>query len=425
MTDKKSEVIDRELAINAYSTDASGISNNPISVFTPTTDEELRKIVHENHNITIRGGGSGVVGGCVPSEGSVVVDLSKMDKILDVDINKKVVYVQAGIILNDLNQELSKYNLEFPINPQSGSICTIGGMIATNATGPRSAKYKRVADHVLEIEIIDGHSKVVKLGRIDASNVVGMEGITGIIYSAKLKVIDKPKRSLTVYRSADLLKIIDLSRTLKMDNQVSMIHLISPMLSEILGLSRINHLFIEFESDRGDIKGDIYNNKIRIIDDLYKNASLSGYVRVEDPRVFLDRLIEVANYLDSQKIPYHANLGIGLVNPLFSANDFSAINDLRLFVKKIRGNIAGTFGFGKTKKNFMDINDKKLAQRIKKRYDPNNKLNRGVIVDLDEKLGLPTKESIAEIIKKIDEEEEKKEEEIINKVISGEEIKNG
>ena len=418
---------DKDLRINAYSTDASGISGIPINVFTPIDESEIKKIVHNNPNVTIRGGGSGLVGGAVPSEGSVVVDLSKMDKIIDIDSSRMIVYVEAGVILNDLNEELSKYGLEFPVNPQSGAVCTIGGMIATNASGPRSAKHKRMADWVVELEIIDGHAKEVKLSRIDSSNVVGMEGITGIIYRAKIKVIQKPLRTLTVYRSQDLFKIVDLSRTLKMNNDVSMIHLLSPVLSQILGLEKIYHLFIEFESDRGEIKGDIYNNKIRIIDNLYKTASLSGYIRVEDPKVFLERLVDVANYLDNRKIPYHANLGIGLVNPLFQQNDFSSINDLRVFIKRIRGSIAGTFGLGRTKKGFMDINDKKLAQRIKKRYDPHNKLNRGVIVDADEKLGSPTKESIAEIIKEIDKQEEQKEEELIKKVISkgfiGEEIK--
>ena len=124
--------------------------------------------------------------------------------------------------------------------------------------------------------------------------------------------------------------------SLKMDNDISMIHLVSPILSQILGLEKINHLFIEFESDRGDIKGEIYNNKIKLISDVYKIASLSGYVRVEDPRVFLDRLIDVTNYLEEQKIPYHANLGIGLINPLFTTNDFLSINNLRLFVKRVR-----------------------------------------------------------------------------------------
>lgn len=408
----------KELRTNAYSTDASGLINKPINVFLPTSIDELKTIISTNTNITIRGGGSGLNAGASPSEGSVVVDMSRMDKVLSIDNDRMIIEVQAGIILDDLNEELSIHGLEFPINPLSSSICTIGGMIATNAAGPRSAKYKRMADQVIEVTIINGEGKELRIGRIDSSNVVGMEGITGVIVSAKIRVIKKKIHSLTIYRFEDMNRILDMVRKLKLDDDVSMIQLLSPSLSEISGLSRTNHLVVEFESDRGEIKGDIYNNKIRLVTDVYKNASLMGYSRVEDYKLFLDRLVDVANYLIELNIPYHANLGIGVINPIFLPSESERIQALRKLIKRMRGNFSGSLGLGKLKKEFMDINDKKLAQRVKKRYDPKNKLNRGVIVDADENLGTPTKEAIAQMIKKIDEQEEEKEEALIRRVIN-------
>jgi FAD/FMN-containing dehydrogenase len=402
--------------VNAYSTDASGLWGIALDVFSPQDESELRSVVLKNPYITIRGGGSGVVGGAVP-DSSVIVDLSRMNKIIDVDPVRRIVTVESGIVLSDLNSALSAHGLEFPLDPLSSSICTIGGMIATNASGPRSAKHKRMADSVVELEIMDSRGEIVKLSRIDASNAVGMEGITGIIVRAKIKVITKPIRSLSVYRSVDMFKIIELVRKVKVDSEVSMIHLLSPSLSQIMGLDRINHLFIEYESDKGDIKGELYNERIGIIRNIYNNSSSAGFTRVEDCRVFLDKILELSSYLDSVKVPYHANLGTGIVNPIFLTDDYKGVENLHLFVKRMRGSVYGSMGMGRVKKEYMDINDKKLAQRIKKRYDPTNKFNRGVIVNIDDRLDLHTKEHVSEMIATIDAQEAKKEDERIRKLI--------
>ncbi len=405
----RSQVFDNNLRINAYSTDASNVKGVATGVFTPMSVKEVSDIIKTNPKITIRGGGSGVRSGAVPDL-SAVLDLSKMDKIIDIDPIRNIVNVESGIILEELNYELERWGLEFPIIPHSKGVCTIGGMIATNASGVRSVKYKRMADFVVELEIIDGSGKEKKISRVDASNFVGMEGITGVIVSAKLKVIKKPYRSITAYRSNDLFKIIELTRKLKLSKDVSMIFLIDPLLSQIVGLERIYHLIIEFESDQGELKGEFYNNKLRFVQNLPMISAKSGYSRIEDFKIFLDKFEDFSSYLKDNQIPYYANLGSGLIHPLLKTGSDELIKDMYKFVRRIRGTIAGTFGIGKVKCDFMDVNDKKLVQRVKKRYDPLNKLNSGVIIDADVIYDSPKKEVIDEMIKEIDRQERLKEE---------------
>ncbi|MBS3074077.1 FAD-binding protein [Candidatus Pacearchaeota archaeon] len=384
-SEKADEELSKELKLNAYSTDASGLSGEALKVIAPLDEKELQSIIVMNKNITIRGGGSGLMGGCVPaSENSVVIDLSKMDKIIDIDPARKTAVVEAGVILQELNDRLEKYELEFPISPLSKSICTIGGMLAVNASGPRSTKYKRMADLVLEMDIVDGQGRLQRISRIDASNFVGMEGITGVIYRAKLKLISRPKRSLTIYRSDELFKVIELVRKLRLLPGVSIIQLFDGRLSLILGLSNNYHLFVEFESNDGEFKGEDYKSRIKAVEELPWLIAQSGYVKSDDPKIFLDKLPDLSEYLSLNDIPYYANLGPGIIHPVFKENEDDKINNLRMFVRKIRGQVAGTYGVGRLKKEFLDINDKKLVERIKKRYDPKNKLNRGVIIDAGE-----------------------------------------
>jgi len=395
--------------INAYSTDASGFFGAAVSVVTPMNEREIQDAIRMNPKITIRGGGSGVRGGSIPGEGSAVVDLSKMDKIIEIDPSRNIAVVEAGVIIQDLNDELEKYGLEFPIVPMSGSISTIGGMIAINSTGLRSTKYKKISEWVLEIDIIDGNGKEKKISRVDASNVVGMEGITGIIYRAKLKLINIPQRSMKAYRSTDMFRIIELVRKLKLLDEVSMIFLVNPELSQMMGLESVYHLFIEFESDKGELKEREYRERLELIENIPYFAANLGFTRVEDSKVFLDKVVDISDFLKENKIPYYADMGMGIVHPIFKDGDEEIISEMYKFVRRMRGQIVGSLGYGRMKGKYMDINDRKLVQRIKKRYDSNNKLNSGVIIDADEKFEEPSREAVEEMIKEIDRQEERRE----------------
>jgi len=233
----------------AYKSDASRIKGKPAEVILPENVEEIRDKILFSREIIVRGGGSGLAG--INVDDCVLIDLSKMNKILELNENKKEITVEAGLILDDLNNFLEKYGLEFPIQPLSGSICTIGGMIATNASGFRELKYGRTSNFVSEVELINGRGEIVKIGRADLSDVAGQEGITGIITKSRLKLIHKPNRSASLYGAEDIEKVVDIVKNLRLVENISMVFFLDKLASSILGLNDEYHIIAEFESESG------------------------------------------------------------------------------------------------------------------------------------------------------------------------------
>jgi len=383
-----------ELKVLAYSSDASGLSTVPNKVLLPECVEDVQKFVKSNKIISIRGGGSGLVGGSVVSqnsqEGGVVLNLGRMDKVLEVDDNKEFVIVESGVVLTELNEVLGKIGYEFPIVPMSKDIATIGGMVATNAFGFKSVKQKRMADMVIELCVVDGSGEVRKISRVDAASITGMEGITGVITKIKLKIVPKTPKSLMIYRGS-LFKLIELSHKLKLRGDVHSILLFDKHLSKLLGLQGSDgsgkdnyYLFVEFEGDTGEIRGRAYESRMRLLERFYFNLAKEGFVRMEDIKLFLDKIPEFDEYLRVNKIPYFSNLGLGVTFPLFRKGDLGKVNDLLGFVKnRMRGGVFGGFGVGVAKREFLDSTERKLVERVKKRYDPRSKFNRGVLITFE------------------------------------------
>ncbi|NLG32620.1 MAG: FAD-binding oxidoreductase, partial [Syntrophomonadaceae bacterium] len=111
----------------------------PSVVVFPKSTDDVQKVVrfaYEN-NISIipRGAGTGETGGCVALNGGIVLDLSTWDEIVEVDASNMQVIVRPGIVHAVLNEQLSAYNLFFPPDPGSSKMCTVGGMVANNASG--------------------------------------------------------------------------------------------------------------------------------------------------------------------------------------------------------------------------------------------------------------------------------------------------
>jgi glycolate oxidase len=149
-----------------------------------------------------RGGGTSLSGGSVPIFGGIIVDFKRMNRILSFDLNNLQVLVEPGVIYDNLNDFLSKYNLFLPPNPATGDQCTIGGMLAENSAGPRSYKYGTIKNWVLGLEFITSSVGKVWIGSrtkkwVSAYNlvslIVGSEGTLGIITKALLRVAPKPQ----------------------------------------------------------------------------------------------------------------------------------------------------------------------------------------------------------------------------------------
>ena len=115
--------------------------------------------------LTARGAGSSLEGNPIPVRGGIVVDLSRMDRVVSVRAEDLQVTTQPGTVYNDLNDQLKAYGLFFPPSPGGSSdVATIGGMVANNASGIYSVKYGGTRDHVKAATVVTGTGAVLELG---------------------------------------------------------------------------------------------------------------------------------------------------------------------------------------------------------------------------------------------------------------------
>ncbi|TFH41572.1 MAG: FAD-binding oxidoreductase, partial [ANME-2 cluster archaeon] len=151
-----------------YSSDASYIRANPEYVVMPCTTTEVSEIVKlaNNQHISLvpRGAGTGLAGGAVPLCGGIVLDMSRMNRLLEININDLQVLIEPGLIHADLNRALEPYGFFFPPDPGSSEMCTLGGFIANSGSGMRSVKYGTVTDYVLDLEVVMPNGEVIWTG---------------------------------------------------------------------------------------------------------------------------------------------------------------------------------------------------------------------------------------------------------------------
>ncbi|HDS08673.1 MAG TPA: FAD-binding oxidoreductase, partial [Firmicutes bacterium] len=199
-------VSDDIIDLYVYGSDASIHQKNPEIVVRPGTVEEVSKILkfanEKKIPVVARGAGSGMSGNAVPMSGGIILDLKRMDKILEIKPEDLYVRVEAGVVNDELNRVLKPYGFFFAPNPASGKICTIGGMVANNASGMRAVKYGATRDAVMGLKIVLATGEILDAGTrtlIESSGyqierlMVGSEGTLGIIVEATLRLTPLPK----------------------------------------------------------------------------------------------------------------------------------------------------------------------------------------------------------------------------------------
>lgn len=222
----KDKVLYDELDLMYYSYDSSFLTKlepaNPWAVVMPCSTEEVQQIMKlafdNNIDIIPRGAGTGETGGCVALKGGIVLDLSTWDEIVEIDAKNMQVILRPGVIHAHLNKELAKYNLFFPPDPGSSQMCTVGGMVANNASGLRAVKYGCTEQYILGLEVVLANGDIITTGGMKArciKNVsglnltklmVGSEGILGVITKIRLRCWPRPKArgiAMAVFDSLD------------------------------------------------------------------------------------------------------------------------------------------------------------------------------------------------------------------------------
>ena len=168
-----------------------------------TTEEvsEIMKICSANKiPVTCRGAGTGLVGGCVPLAGGLVLCTRRMNKILEYDMDNLVVRIQPGVLLQDLAADAQAHGLMYPPDPGEKT-ATVGGNISTNAGGMRAVKYGVTRDYVLALTVVLADGRIIELGKSVCKTssgysllhlMIGSEGTLGIITEMTMKLIPNP-----------------------------------------------------------------------------------------------------------------------------------------------------------------------------------------------------------------------------------------
>ena len=183
----------------------------PDLVARPGSTEEIQALVRlaNKHMFPIipRGAGTGLSGGSLPVEKGVVVDLTRMNRILEIDEENLVAVTEPGVVTYTLQQEVERRGLFYPPDPASLKTSTIGGNVAECAGGPRAFKYGVTRDYVLGLEVVTPQGELVKTGGKTIKSVTGYdltrlytgsEGTLGIITKIYLRLIPKPQSIRTM-----------------------------------------------------------------------------------------------------------------------------------------------------------------------------------------------------------------------------------
>ena len=178
-------------------------------VFAKSTEEvsKLLQYAHANRiPVTPRGAGTNLVGSTVPVDGGIILDLSQMNRILELDTETMTITVEPGLLLQDLQAYVEEHTLFYPPDPGEKA-SSIGGNISTNAGGMRAVKYGVTRDYVRGLEVVTADGTVLTVGGKnvkDASGLslkhlyIGSEGTLAVITKCILKVIPKPETSLSI-----------------------------------------------------------------------------------------------------------------------------------------------------------------------------------------------------------------------------------
>ena len=427
----------------AYSKDASEFKHRPDAAVWPTSTEQISAILklanQEKFPVIARGAGTSLAGLAVPQQGGVILDFGRMNKIIEIRIEDRLAVVQPGVVYADLERALAPHGFFFPPDPASGSVCTLGGNVATNAGGIRGAKYGTTRDYVLGLEVVLADGSVLRTGSRCMKSVsgydltrlfVGSEGTLGVVTEITLKINPKPPVSSTALATfavledagravSEVMRSGILPRALEVVDQQTLVAINQ---NTNLNLPEVEALLV-VETD-GYTKEENEFQLAKIIDIFKKNhakdvkkaetqkevealwtARKSAYgviarinynLFVEDLTVPISKVPDMLRVISDLarkydlKIPTVGHVGDGNLHPVISFDGTNAEEVKRmekaseeLFRKVIEmgGTLTGEHGIGLAKAPFMHFEHNDVAmgvmRSLKRLFDPNNILNPG------------------------------------------------
>ena len=198
-----------------FEQDGSVDRGMPLAVVLPASTGEVSEVVEVAHRhalpIIARGAGTGLSGGAIAEQDGIVIALTRMTKIIEIDADNRLAVVEPGVVNIDISHAASKYGLYFAPDPSSQKVCTIGGNVAENSGGPHCLAYGVTTNHVLGMEVVlaDGSiqwfgGKTRETPGYDLRGIlIGSEGTLAIVTKVVVRLLKEPeavKTLLAVYR---------------------------------------------------------------------------------------------------------------------------------------------------------------------------------------------------------------------------------
>lgn len=444
----KENILYSEDEIFTYSTDSTNIINPDekadIVVFPINTKQvsNIMKYAYENSvAVVARAAGTNLCGACLPKKGGIILDFSKMNKILEISKDNLICKVEPGVIIEDLQKAVDKFDLFYPPDPSNLKVSMIGGSIGLSSGGPHTFKYGSTKDYIIDLEVVLSDGTIMHTGSSCSKDVtgynmtqlfVGSEGTLGIITQATIRLIPKPEAKRVMLAYFDTLEdtsvtvneiisnlitpsVIDL-----MDNNT--LRTIESFYPSGLKTDKTAALLIEIDG----FKENLDKQYEKIIEICKKNnssyiqtaktkeeedriwisrrssfgatAKLAPNVVTEDvvvPRENIVKLVkgiwEICNKYELKTCimghigdgNIHPNIALDLRNPIELNNFKQAKTELFELALSLNGRLSGEHGIGCEKSYFiskaLDANNLNLMKQIKNLLDPKNILNPGKI----------------------------------------------
>lgn len=195
-------VVDDEDGRRAFETDAlTAYKQMPLAAVLPTTTEEVSRVLSyckaNNIKVIARGAGTSLCGGALPSEDSIVLGVSKMNKVLDIDYLNRTAQVQTGITNIGISNVVSPNGFFYAPDPSSQLACTLAGNLGMNSGGAHCLKYGVTTNNVLGLKIVLMDGEIIEIGgqELDASGydllglIIGSEGQFGVVTEATVRIL--------------------------------------------------------------------------------------------------------------------------------------------------------------------------------------------------------------------------------------------
>jgi glycolate oxidase len=393
----------------------------PEVILQPQDTAEISKIMAwcNEHQIAVtpRGAGTGLSGGALPVHGGVCLDMRRMNKIVNIDIQNFQVITEPGIITEELQNAVMEHGLFYPVDPASRGSCFIGGNVSENSGGPRAVKYGTVKDYALNLEVVLPNGEIIWTGANTLKNstgynltqlLVGSEGTLAIITKIVLKLIPYPTENLLMlvpFQKAEdaamavnkimlagytpsALEFMERDALTCALNFLGNSNIIVPediqahllievdgnnkevLFGEMEGIAGLMEQFATGEilfAESSQQKAELWRLR-RVVGEAVKSGSIYKEEDTVVPRAYLPELLKtvkaIGNKYGFSSVCYghagdgnlHVNIVKGNLSNAFWDNELpKAIREIFSYVHSVNGTISGEHGIGYVQRPYMDI----------------------------------------------------------------------